>query len=242
MEDLQSLETAIRNSGHIVCLLGRLAAADCGCLDYRLGDSAYAIETKYGYSPEEIFSATFLNTRTKTFYDFYKSEILGKLGEPDDCMRTLKKMEDDRKLFCIITRSVYSLPVRAGCRNVVELFGSVYQNRCPHCGAEYDVDFIKNAKDIPLCTRCGQPIRPTITLSGEMVRNQLITAVANEIAQADTLLVLGCAMDSMLAQDCVKYFDGNRIILINEEEKYSDHLADMIYHGKPRDILPKVYR
>ena len=240
--DTKSLEDAIRNSGHIVCLLGRHVAADCGCLDYRLVDTAYAIETKYGYSPEEIFSASFYNTRMKTFFDFYHNEILSKLGEPDACIHTLKKMEDDGKLFSVVTRSVYGIPGRAGMRHVLELHGSVYQNRCPHCHTEYDVEFMKNADGIPLCTKCGQPVRPQITLAGEMIRNQLVTDAANEISQADTLLVLGCTMDSMLAQGCIKYFDGNRIILINEEENYSDNIADMIYHVKPRDILPNVYR
>ena len=37
-------------------------------------------------------------------------------------------------------------------------------------------------------------------LAGEMIRNQLVTDAANEISQADPLLVLGCTMDSMLAQ------------------------------------------
>ena len=239
--DLKHLEDVIRNSGHIVCLMGVGVSEDCGCMNYRSGDNAYAIETKYGYSPEEIYSTGFYNTRTKDFFTFYHNEVLEKLGEPGPELRTLKKMEDDRKLYAIITREIYGLAQRAGCQNVITLHGSVYNNKCPHCGTFYDIEFMKHARGIPLCTKCGQPVRPRIVLTGEMIDNQLMTAAANEISKADTLLVLGCSMHSLLATSCVKYFEGERIILINDRENYSDNIADLVYHGKPRDILPQVY-
>ena len=92
--ELQTLERAVRESGSIVCLLGMSVAADCGCFDYRDLENAYAVETKYGYSPEEIFSANFFGTRTRMFYDYYRSEILSHLGEPSEPYHTLRRMED----------------------------------------------------------------------------------------------------------------------------------------------------
>lgn len=38
-------------------------------------DKAYDIEKKYGYSPEEIFTSAFYNTRPKLFFDFYKYPV-----------------------------------------------------------------------------------------------------------------------------------------------------------------------
>jgi NAD-dependent deacetylase len=239
---LRNLENAIRDSRHIVCLLGLSVATDCGCFDYRDRDSSYDVEERYGYSPEEIFSAAFLNTRTKQFFDYYREEILGKLGEPGPDLLTLKKMEDDGKVRAVITRSIYGLPQRAGIKHVVAMHGSVYNYHCAHCGRTYTIDHILKTKGIPLCQSCENPIRPDIVLDGEMIPNHLITEAAGEVERADTLLVLGCTMKATLTQTCIKYFEGSRIILINEEEDYSDNAADLVYHGKPRDVLPKIYR
>lgn len=236
------LENALESSRHIVCLLGRSVSADCGCFDYRDSAGAYAVESNYGYSPEEIFSASFYNTRPKLFFEYYHKEILLRLGHPGPEFETLKRMEDHNKVFAVITRSIYGLPRRAGLRNVVEMHGSVYENKCPHCGTWYDIDFMRNARGVPFCPKCGSVVRPQIVLDGEMIPNERITASANEVSQADTLLVVGSSLRTTLARNAVKYFNGSRIILINEEEDYSDNIADFVCRGKPRDVLPKMYR
>lgn len=239
--NIDSLKQAIMSSNRIVCLLGRRMAADCGCFDYRDSDNAYAIEMNYGYSPEEIFSAAFYNTRPKLFFEYYHREILDKLGEPCEAHYTLKRLEDEGKVKAVITRSIYGLPRRAGIRNAIEIHGSVYENKCPHCGALYDVSFMKQCEGVPFCTNCGAVVRPQIVLDGEMIPNEKITASAWESGQADTLLVLGCSLQSTLARNSIKYFEGNKIILINEEENYSDSIADLAFCGKPRDVLPGIY-
>lgn len=155
-------------------------------------------------------------------------------------MYTLKRLEDRQKVTAVITRSIYGLPRRAGIRNYVEMHGSVYENKCPHCGEMYDIEYMKEAKGVPFCRKCGAVVRPQIVLDGEMIPNGKITQSAYEVERADTLLVLGCSLRSTLAKNAVRYFDGSRIILINEEEDYSDNIADLVFTGRPRDILPKI--
>ncbi|MDO4619705.1 MAG: Sir2 family NAD-dependent protein deacetylase [Lachnospiraceae bacterium] len=239
--EIRTLKNAIRESRHIVCMLGLAVAADCGCYNYRDSDNAYAVEMKYGYSPEEIFSASLYSTRPKVFFDYYRNHILNQMGTPGPALETLRRMEDDGLVHSVITRSIYGLPRRAGIRNCVEIHGSVYENRCPHCGRQYSMEYVRDASGIPLCENCGTPVRPQIVLDGEMIPNSLITASAGEVEKADTLLVLGCSLKSTLAKNAIKYFEGSKIILINEEENYSDNIADLVFHGKPRDILPMIY-
>ncbi len=239
--DLGTLRREIRESSHIVCLLGLSVASDCGCFNYRDSDNAYAVETKYGYSPEEIFSAQFFNTRPKMFFEYYHENILGKLGTPGPALATLRRLEDERRVQSVITRSIYGLPGRAGIRRYIEMHGSVYQNHCPHCGAKFPLEFMMQAEGIPLCPHCGNVVRPDIVLDGEMIPNSLVTASASEVERADTLLILGCSMKATLVRNAISYFDGKRIILINEEENPSDRAADLVFYGKPRDILPGIY-
>jgi hypothetical protein len=49
-------------------------------------------------------------------------------------------------------------------------------------------------------------------------------------------------LKSSLAGQFLKYFNGEQLILIHENEHYTDEKADIICYGKPRDVLPKIYQ
>lgn len=239
-ERLILLKKMLLESDYLVILKGIGVSMECGCTSYRRSKYAYEIEEKYGRSPEEIFSAGFYNTRVREFFEFYKNDLISSLGEINDGLKTLKKLEDMGVLKMIITRDIFSLAHRAGCQNVIELHGSVYHNECPHCRRKYSLEYIRDVKGVPRCENCGTTIRPQIVLAGEMVNNALSTKAADEVSKADTLLLLGCDMSSVLAESFLRYFTGKRVILIHNREHYADSKADLVIHGKSMDILAQL--
>ena len=239
-ERLILLKKMLLESDYLVILKGIGVSMECGCTSYRRSKYAYEIEEKYGRSPEEIFSAGFYNTRVREFFEFYKNDLISSLGEINDGLKTLKKLEDMGVLKMIITRDIFSLAHRAGCKNVIELHGSVYHNECPHCRRKYPLEYIRDSKGVPRCENCGTTIRPQIVLAGEMVNNALSTKAADEVSKADTLLLLGCDMSSVLAESFLRYFTGTRVILIHNREHYADSKADLVIHGKSMDILAQL--
>ena len=142
MERIQWLKKIIEKSQYMVGLMGVKISSQCGCTNYRDEEDSYDIESKYGYSPDEIFSASFYNVRPAQFYEFYKRDMISNLGEISPGLMALQKLEEQGKLKSIITRDIFSLARRAGCKNVYELHGSVFDNRCPHCGRKYQIDYI----------------------------------------------------------------------------------------------------
>ena len=239
-ERLILLKKMLLESDYLVILKGIGVSMECGCTSYRRSKYAYEIEEKYGRSPEEIFSAGFYNTRVREFFEFYKNDLISSLGEINDGLKTLKKLEDMGVLKMIITRDIFSLAHRAGCKNVIELHGSVYHNECPHCRRKYPLEYIRDSKGVPRCENCGTTIRPQIVLAGEMVNNALSMKAADEVSKADTLLLLGCDMSSVLAESFLRYFTGKRVILIHNREHYADSKADLVIHGKSMDILAQL--
>ena len=226
-EKLEYLRQAIENSNYMVCLMGVGVSEDCGCINFRKQQDALNTEIAYGYSPEEMFNPTFFSTRTEQFYDVYiQWDIV--------CRRHL---EEQGKLKAVITRDLFSIPRRAGCKNVYEIHGSVYENFCPHCGRKYPIEYIQKSKGIPKCESCGAIVRPGVYMMGEMVDNCVISRAAEEVQKADTLLVLGCNLKTPLPETFLKYFKGQHLILINQEEHFADEMADLVIHGKPVDIL-----
>lgn len=237
---LRRVKEIIHNSQYLVCLKGRKLSTVCGCENYLNPHDAYEVEAKYGYSPEEILSASFYNTRVNQFFDFYKKELISDLEEVPKGIETLTKWEKEGILKYIITRDIFSLAGRAGCKNVVEIHGSVFQNRCPHCQEEYPVEFIRQSKGVPKCTKCGTTIRPGLRLAGEMVDNALVTKASEEVAKADVLLILECNMNDYLTTTFLRYFNGLKVILICQDEHYQDYRADMTLYGNPIDILAEL--
>lgn len=237
---INAARRAIMNSSYLVCLQGHNTSTDCGCLDYRDPNVSFDIEEKYGYASEEIFNASFYNTRPEKFFKYYKKEVLDHTGKPGEGILALAELEKQGILKCIITREIYSLARRGGCRNVVELHGSVFHNQCSHCRKEYPVEFVKEAKGVPICPSCHRLIRPQVCLVGEQVDNALITQAAEEVEKADVLLLVGCTMTQKLATTHLKYFDGNKVILVNTEEHYSDSMADIVIHGSISEVLPEI--
>ncbi|QNM09155.1 glutamate--tRNA ligase [Lachnospiraceae bacterium OF09-33XD] len=236
---IEYLKSILETSRSVVCLLGRAPAVEHGSDFYR-DEYSGEIELKYGYSTDEIFSSTFYQNRPKTFYKFYREEILKKRGEPDECNFALKRMEEDGRLLGIVTRGFLNLSRRAGCRNVIQLYGNIDENACPRCGKKYDADYILGHTPLPLCEACGAVIHPGVALKGEILDNLIMTQAADLVSRADTLLVVGCNLMSSLGS-LVKYFNGRIVALINNEAHYSDHKADCICIGNISDIMKQVY-
>ncbi len=240
MSSLEYVKKVLADAERVVCLVGRGTTFQTGCQLYD-GDFEYEIESRYGLSVEEIFSESYYNNRTKEFFEFYREEVLKHCGEPNAVYQTLARMEKDGKLIGIISRSIFGLCERAGCKNVVGIHGNIFENSCPRCGRKYDYQYILDHKPIPYCENCRAVVRPQIVLTGEMVSNDKVTRATELVSRADVLLILGSTMQSYLTKSFIKYFSGSKVLLVNWAEHYSDVKADGVCIGSLPEILPKIY-
>ncbi len=236
---VEYLKQILTENRDIVCLLGRASAIAGGCDFYR-EEYAYEIETRYGRSPGEIFSSSFYNNRPKAFYECYREEVLKKRGGPDEVNYALKRMEDDGRLLGIVTRGFFNHSRMVGCRNVIQLYGNIDANTCPHCGRVYDANYILEHTPLPYCENCGSLIYPGIALRGEMLDNLQITKAADLIARANVLLVLGTNLHSNLGE-LVKYFNGSLLAVVHSSEDMSDQKADCVCLGNVAEIMGAAY-
>lgn len=237
----ETIYELLKKSRYTVVLSGRGMLEENGYPVVRDGGESYDIEEKYGYSAEEIFSSSFFSTRKKQFYDFYRNELLSAADiPPGRGFYEMAELEKAGIFQTIITRRLFHLPSRAGCKNVIELHGSIFRNYCPHCGREYPVEYIRNSSNIPLCENCGQAIRPGVILFGEMVDNQVITKAATEMQKADVLLVLGTNLKSYLCSQLTGYYEGDKLIVIDGEEHFSNKSADIFWKSRVDDALAEI--
>jgi len=203
-------------------------------------ERAYEIEDKYGYSSDELFTSAFYSARPELFFKFYRNEILKHPPKETESGPALAAMEKAGKLQCIITSNVYEEGRRSGCKNVISLHGSIYENKCPRCGKTYPMEYILNSKKVPICETCSIPVRPLVSLFGERIDSQKMTRTTEEISKADTLILLGTTVDSEVFHPYLKYFRGNRLVIIHQREHFRDWVADLVIIDQPRNVLPKL--
>ncbi len=228
----------INESDNIVFFGGAGVSTESGIKDFRSKDGLYNM--KYDYPPEEILSHSFFLNNTNEFYKFYRDKLNCLDVFPNMCHKFLDKLERLGKLKAVITQNIDGLHQKAGSRNVLELHGSIYKNRCMECGMEYGPEFVFKNKDIPKC-ECGGIIKPDVVLYEEALDDSVMDAAIKYISEADTLIVAGTSLTVYPASSFVRYFKGSNLIIINNDDTCYDALADIVIHDKIGNVISKIY-
>ena len=186
-EKIKELKNIFENSNYIVFFGGAGVSTESGVPDFRSVDGLY--NQKYDYPPETILSHGFFLNHTEEFYKFYRDKLLIDGIKPNKAHLTLAKMEEAGKLKAVITQNIDGLHQLAGSKNVYELHGTVYKNKCMRCKKSFDLDYIKKADLVPKCSFCGGLIKPEVVLYEEGLDDDIMTGAIHHITKADTLII-----------------------------------------------------
>ena len=240
-EAMAKVKELVNQSNNIVILLGVGTLIESGGENIWSSRECYRIESIYHKSPDEMMAVGFYSARGSKFYDFYKNEIISEDHEPASLYYDIKRLQDSGKVKKIITQNVDGIHYKAGLTDCIELHGSIHNNVCPHCGKNFDLDYIKSAKAVPLCDVCGTSIKPGIRLFGENIANNLMTDAVNACEQADMIIALGTNMSDNMVRFCSADYKGDKFVLISKEEHYMDKYADIVIHDEVSKVLPLIF-
>lgn len=237
MDKIKKLQELIDSSENIVFFGGAGVSTASGIKDFRSKDGLYNM--KYDYSPEEILSHHFFVSHTKEFYKFYRDKMncLDKL--PNECHLYLTKLEEKGKLKAIITQNIDGLHQKAKSKNVIELHGSIYRNRCMDCNKFYDEKIVFNSKDIPKCS-CGGVIKPEVVLYEEPLDATVINSTIKYISNSDLLIVAGTSLTVYPASGFIEFFKGNNLVIINKMTTSFDNIADLVINDDIEHIFSNL--
>ena len=239
----ERLREIIDNSDNIVFFGGAGVSTESNIPDFRSESGLYNAQQKYGRSPEEILSHSFFVRYTDTFFDYYKNNLIYRDAQPNKAHRALARLEEEGKLKAVITQNIDGLHQKAGSRNVFELHGSVLRNYCMDCGEFYDLDYIMDETNceggIPKCKKCGGTVKPDVVLYEEALDDDCMMGAIRAIQQADTLIIGGTSLVVYPAAGLIRYFGGNKLVLINKQATPYDSKADLVINdsiGKVMDL------
>ena len=179
-------------------------------------------------------------------------------AQPNPGHLALGTLEHIGILRSVITQNVDNLHQEAGNKNVIEMHGNLFRQRCLACGAkkpfgrEEYLGSVKKAmaemttfdlpsilEMLPKCD-CGSPMRPDVVMFGEAVHG--LYESFQEADDCDAMLVLGTSgvvyPAAALPQKAKEA--GATVIEINPGDSAYFGVADIRLQGKTGEILPCI--
>ena len=215
MNEIEQLRQWIADSDNIVFFGGAGVSTESGIPDFRSTDGLY--NQQYDYPPETILSHTFYKSNPEEFWRFYRDKMICLDAQPNPAHIKLAQLEQDGKLRAVITQNIDGLHQKAGSRNVLELHGSVHRNYCERCGKFYTAEDILRTTGVPRCT-CGGPIKPDVVLYEEGLDQDTLERSVAAIRHAEVLIIGGTSLVVYPAAGLVRYYRGERLVVINKTE------------------------
>lgn len=237
MKDIELLINYIKESKRIVFFGGAGVSTESGLKDFRSKDGLY--NEKYDYPPEEILSHHFFMNNTEEFYKFYKDKLDIKDLKPNITHNVLTLLEKKGKLKAIITQNIDGFHQMAKSKNVLELHGSIHRNYCMDCNKFYDKDYVFKSKGVPKCS-CGGVIKPDVVLYEEGLDNEVIKKTIDEISNCDLLIIGGTSLNVYPAASFVRYFRGNKLVLINRDKTQYDDMCDLVINKNLGEVFEAI--
>ena len=231
---IETLKSWIEQAHRAVFFGGAGVSTESGIPDFRSVDGLY--HQKFDYPPETIISRSFFDRRPEEFFKFYREKMLPLGFEPNVTHRVLARLEQEGHLAAVVTQNIDGLHQKAGSRRVFELHGSVLRNHCMRCGRAYPATFIRDCPGVPRCD-CGGIVKPDVVLYEEPLDEKTLTGAVTMISRADLLIVGGTSLTVYPAAGLLRYYGGDRLVLINRDETPYDNEASLVLH----ESLGKVF-
>lgn len=241
-KQIERLQSMIDESQKIVFFGGAGVSTESGIPDFRSVDGLY--NQKYKYPPETILSHTFYRRNPQEFYRFYHDKMIILDAKPNAAHLKLAQLEQAGKLSAVVTQNIDGLHQAAGSKKVYELHGSTLRNYCEECGEFHDIQYIwehtMNPGEVPLCKKCGGPVKPDVVLYEEGLDDATVSGAIRAIRDADMLVIGGTSLAVYPAAGMIDYFSGKHLVVINKGATPRDHAADLCLQGAIGEILSQI--
>jgi len=239
--EISKLRAMVQASDRIVFFGGAGTSTESGIPDFRSADGLYNTSTGMKYPPEVILSRDFFYMHTDDFYAYYKKHLIHTEAKPNPVHHALVKLEEQGKLSAIVTQNIDGLHQMAGSTNVLELHGSVHRNYCLKCDRFHSLEEILSMPEtVPRCVDCGGLVKPDVVLYQEGLDMDVLESAISHIHHADMLIVAVTSLTVHPAAGLVRYYRGDRFVLINKSATPYDHKANMVINDSIGKVMTQL--
>jgi NAD-dependent deacetylase len=184
----------IRERQPCVVLTGAGISTESGIPDFRSDTGIWA-----DVDPFEVASIRAFHRDPDRVWDFYRRRIATlRDAEPNLGHYALAELERRGLVQAVVTQNIDTLHTRAGSRDVVEVHGSIRSAQCLGClwtePAEAVLEQLEE-RPVPVCPHCGGPLKPGVTLFGELLPPGAMERASELARSAGLVLVVGSSLE-----------------------------------------------
>jgi NAD-dependent deacetylase len=223
-------------SRSVVCLTGAGISAESGIPTFRGADGLWK-----KFRPEELATVDAFLANPELVWEWYRfrrEKIAG--AAPNAGHHALASWQEKAEAFHLITQNVDGLHQRAGSRDVIELHGSIWRDRCVECGARRETHTPGEA-GVPQCA-CGGRMRPDVVWFGEWLPEEALARSFSLAAACEVFLLVGTSAVVQPAADLpvVAKRHGACLIEVNPEPTVLSGRADFNFFAPAGEVLPRL--
>jgi NAD-dependent deacetylase len=232
------LAELIRSARSVVALTGAGISVPSGIPDFRSpGTGLWA-----NVDPMEVAHISVWRREPERFWGFYGQRFATLEGkQPNAAHRALADLG-----IPVITQNIDGLHATAGSADVIEIHGSIATASCQVDGLRYPLADTRArlaaAPDgVPRCD-CGQPLKPDVTLFGELLDEAAMTRASALAAGADLMLCIGSSLEVYPAAGLPELTlqAGGRLAVITKSATPFDRAAAVRLAGDVEEELGAV--
>lgn len=232
---LRAARQALAEADRITVLTGAGISAESGVPTFRGADGLWQNRRAVDLATPQAFAA-----EPETVWEFYnwRRDLLSGC-RPNPGHLALARLEEQTPDFCLITQNVDGLHGRAGSRNLIEIHGNLWVQRCSGCGRE-TTDDRAHVPYPPLCESCQGLLRPGVVWFGEGLDPARLAAAEQAAQRAQVFLVVGTSAVVYPAAGLTPLAkqSGARVIEVNLEPTPNTGGVDISLQGRAGEILP----
>jgi NAD-dependent deacetylase len=237
------LAELIRGAERAVVLTGAGVSVPSGIPDFRTpGTGLWA-----NVDPMEVAHIDAWRRDPDRFWSFYGQRFASLIDKrPNPAHEALTELERQGLVRAVITQNVDRLHRLAGVRRLIELHGSIEWSICLECGGrqslEHVVELLAASDGAPDCPACIAPLKPDVTLFGELLPERALEEAQQLAADADLMLCVGSSLEVYPAAGlpAVTRSRGGRLALVTQGPTPYDRDAEVKLDGDVVDELEAV--
>lgn len=232
------LLTCLRLAWAAAALTGAGVSAESGVPTFR--DAQTGLWARY--RPEDLASPQAFAENPAQVWEWYQwRRGLVSRALPNPAHYALADLEKRISRFTLITQNVDGLHHTAGSRQVIELHGNIWRNKCSRDGAQVEV-VTSNQENPPRCPRCSGLVRPDVVWFGEQLPVEALEAAWDAAQHCAVFLSIGTSglVQPAASLPLIAVQSGATLIEINPDETPLTPHASFSLRGPAGLILPEL--
>ena len=233
----------LRDSERAVVLTGAGVSVPSGIPDFRSPRTGLWENV----DPMEVAHIGVFRREPERFWHFYGDRFASLVDKrPNDAHRALAELERRGRVKAVITQNIDRLHRVAGTQRLIEVHGSIEFSVCVDCGGRFTlervIEQLRAHDGAPECPCCFTPLKPDVTLFGEMLPERALSEAQALALDADLMICVGSSLEvyPVAGLPAITRGAGGRLALITQGPTPYDGDADVKLGGDVVEELAAV--